>query len=418
MEKVILAGVSLKTEVTDAESLEELARLAETAGAAVCAVYPVRVQNYNAATLIGSGKLREIAQACETQNASAVIFDDEITPAQQKNLEEIIPAKVLDRTRLILDIFARRARTQEGKLQVELAQLSYLLPRLSGKGVAMMQQKGGIGMRGPGERKLEYDRRRLRARIAKLEQDIEEVKKERSLRREKRGAVPLPQIALIGYTNAGKSTLLNALTRENAVYADDKLFATLDPTTRRVCMRGGGQMLFTDTVGFIQKLPHALVSAFRATLEETKFADVLLHVHDAASARRETQSRTVRRILTELKASRLPVIDVFNKTDLLPAPRLKALRAQYPGAVFTSAQNKKGLSPLLNAVEKALKTKWKVRPLHLSAKQADLLGQIYAHTLVLARQAQADGGVKLKVMATDGNYRAILDKITSSLLKK
>lgn len=412
MEKVILIGASLKTDFTHSHALEELARLAETTGGKVCAAYHVRVQSFNAATLIGTGKLQEIAAECENQQIDSVIFDEEITPAQQKNLEDILPAKVIDRTRLILDIFAQRARTQEGKLQVELAQLNYLLPRLSGKGTAMMQQKGGIGMRGPGERKLEYDRRRLRARISRLEQEIEQVKKERSLRREKRQRVPLPQIALIGYTNAGKSTLLNSLTQEQVVYADDKLFATLDPTTRRVPMKGGGQMLFTDTVGFIQKLPHSLVSAFRATLEETAFADVLLHVHDSASEERETQSQTVHQILTDLQASRLPIIDVFNKTDLLSAPRLQALKKAFPQAIFISAQNAKGLNTLLKAVEKALKTKWKVRPLQLSAKQADLIGQIYTRSLVLSSTATADGGLKLKIMATDGNYAELLKKTT------
>lgn len=413
MEKVILIGASLKTDFTHSHTLEELARLAETAGGQVCAAYHVRVQNFNAATLIGTGKLQEIAAECESREIDSVIFDEEITPAQQKNLEDILPSKVIDRTRLILDIFAQRARTQEGKLQVELAQLNYLLPRLSGKGAAMMQQKGGIGMRGPGERKLEYDRRRLRARISRLEQEIEQVKKERSLRREKRQRVPLPQIALIGYTNAGKSTLLNSLTQEQAVYADDKLFATLDPTTRRVPMKGGGQMLFTDTVGFIQKLPHSLVSAFRATLEETAFADVLLHVHDSASEEREIQSQTVHQILNDLQASRLPVIDVFNKTDLLPPQRLQALKKAYPQAIFISAQKAKGLNQLLKAVEKALKTKWKVRPLQLSAKQADLIGQIYTRSLVLSSAATQDGGLKLKIMATDGNYAELLKKTTA-----
>lgn len=415
MEKVILVGAGLKTDFHDTQSLQELGRLAETAGARVEASFSVRLAAFNAATLIGSGKIREIAQACERLSADAVIFDDEITPAQQKNLEEILPAKVLDRTRLILDIFARRARTQEGKLQVELAQLNYLLPRLSGRGAAMMQQKGGIGMRGPGERKLEYDRRRLRARISRLEAEIEQVRQSRGLRRENRQSVPLPQIALIGYTNAGKSTLLNALTGRQAVYADDKLFATLDPTTRRVPMRGGGQMLFTDTVGFIQKLPHSLVSAFRATLEETTFADVLLHIHDAASPQRLLQEQTVRRLLTELRMPGLPVLDVFNKTDLLDAARLKALRTQYPGAVFISAQNKKGFPALLRAVEKALRSKWKVRPLRLRADQADLLGQIYTRCLVLTRTPMPDGGVKLTVMATDGNYRDLKNKLTAAL---
>lgn len=414
-ETVILVGATLKTQTPDPHSLEELKRLAETAGAQTAAVYSVRLEAYNPATLIGSGKLREIASACEACRADAVIFDDEITPAQQKNLEEILPAKVLDRTRLILDIFASRARTQEGKLQVELAQLNYLLPRLSGRGAAMMQQKGGIGMRGPGERKLEYDRRRLRARITRLEKEIDQVKRERALRRQRRSSVPLPQIALIGYTNAGKSTLLNALANTNTVYADDKLFATLDPTTRRVPMRGGGQMLFTDTVGFIQKLPHALVSAFRATLEETAFADVLLHIHDASSPLRESQSRTVRQILTDLHIPRLPVIDVMNKTDLLPAPRLRALKEQYPQAVFISAQNKQGLTPLLAAVEKALQKKWKVYTLSLRADQTKLLGQIYTRCLVLQRTALPDGGLKLRLMSTEGNRQDLEKKLTAGL---
>ncbi|MBR2865674.1 MAG: GTPase HflX [Elusimicrobiaceae bacterium] len=414
MEKVILIGVCLKNEFALSHSLEELARLANTAGANVHRVYQVRVQNFNAATLIGTGKLQEIAAECAAEKIDSVIFDEEISPAQQKNLEEILPAKVLDRTRLILDIFAQRARTQEGKLQVELAQLNYLLPRLSGRGSAMMQQKGGIGMRGPGERKLEYDRRRLRARISRLEQEIEQVKKERSLRREKRQRVPLPQIALIGYTNAGKSTLLNALTQEKAVYADDKLFATLDPTTRRVPMKGGGQMLFTDTVGFIQKLPHSLVSAFRATLEETAFADVLLHIHDASSPQREEQARVVHKIVTDLHAAELPIIDVFNKADLLSEVQLQLLKNQYPSALFISAEKQKGLSALLTAVEKALKIKWKVRPLRISAKQADLLGQIYTRSLVLSRTPTNDGGLELKIMATDGNYAELRKKTSAN----
>ena len=253
MEKVILVGVTLKTDIQTTSSLEELHRLAHTAGGEVAGVFRVRVNAFHPATLIGSGKMEEIAEQTRLLEAQTVIFDDEITPAQQKNLEKVISAKVIDRTRLILDIFAQRARTQEGKLQVELAQLKYLLPRLGGQGTALMQQKGGIGLRGPGETKLEYDKRRLRLRISKLEKEIEQVKKERSLRRERRGEIPLPQIAIVGYTNAGKSTLLNALTRQSAVYADDKLFATLDPTTRRVKMPAGGEMLFTDTVGIIQK---------------------------------------------------------------------------------------------------------------------------------------------------------------------
>ena len=363
MERVILVSASLKTQPQNEETLQELHRLTHTAGAEVVESFRVKVEAFNAATLIGKGKLQEIAAQAQILRADSVIFDDEISPAQQNNLEEILPAKVLDRTRLILDIFAQRARTQEGKLQVELAQLKYLLPRLSGRGAAMMQQKGGIGMRGPGERKLEYDRRRLRLRISRLEKEIEAVKAGRSLRRQRRAQVPLPQIALVGYTNAGKSTLLNALTQTQSVYADDKLFATLDPTTRRVRMPSGGEMLFTDTVGFIQKLPHSLVTSFRATLEETSFADVILHVQDAAAPNRREQEATVLQIITDLKAQNIPLITVFNKADLLSPGQLALLRTQYPQAVFVSALEEANLTLWpRRVILKAFNTAWVNRP--------------------------------------------------------
>lgn len=413
MENVILAGVTLKTAPYDTSSLEELKRLAHTAGGTVVHTFQIRVQAFNAATLIGSGKMEEIAETVRLANAQTVIFDDEISPAQQKNLEEVIPAKVIDRTRLILDIFAQRARTQEGKLQVELAQLKYLLPRLGGQGTALMQQKGGIGLRGPGETKLEYDKRRLRLRISKLEKEIEQVKKERGLRRERRTQIPLPQIAIVGYTNAGKSTLLNVLTRQNAVYADDKLFATLDPTTRRVHMPAGGEILFTDTVGFIQKLPHSLVSSFRATLEETSFADVILHVHDASSPHRTAQAETVRQIITDLGAQTIPVIDVFNKIDLLSPARLALLQAQNPQGSFISAENKLGLTELLEQVEENVARRWKLRHLTLEPKARGLIGFIYGKALVNGQKELPSGALELTLMATDGNYHSILKKLTS-----
>lgn len=413
MENVILAGVTLKTAPYDTSSLEELKRLAHTAGGTVVHTFQIRVQAFNSATLIGSGKMEEIAETVRLTNAQTVIFDDEISPAQQKNLEEVIPAKVIDRTRLILDIFAQRARTQEGKLQVELAQLKYLLPRLGGQGTALMQQKGGIGLRGPGETKLEYDKRRLRLRISKLEKEIEQVKKERGLRRERRTQIPLPQIAIVGYTNAGKSTLLNVLTRQNAVYADDKLFATLDPTTRRVHMPAGGEMLFTDTVGFIQKLPHSLVSSFRATLEETSFADVILHVHDASSPHRNAQAETVRQIITDLGAQTIPVIDVFNKIDLLSPARLALLQEQNPQGSFISAGNKLGLTELLEQVEENVARRWKLRRLTLEPKARGLIGFIYGKALVNGQKELPSGALELTLMATDGNYHSILKKLTS-----
>lgn len=411
MERVILVAAALKTDPFNEESLQELKRLTYTAGGDAVHTFRVRVNAFNAALFIGSGKAREIAQEAELLQADAVIFDDEITPAQQQNLEELIPAKVIDRTRLILDIFAQRARTQEGKLQVELAQLKYLLPRLGGKGTALMQQKGGIGLRGPGETKLEYDKRRLRLRISKLEKEIEQVKAERSLRRERRAQIPLPQIAIVGYTNAGKSTLLNTLTQKPAVYADDKLFATLDPTTRRVAMPSGGQMLFTDTVGFIQKLPHSLVTSFRATLEETKFADVILHVQDASSQNRAEQAATVQKIITSLGAEEVPVIEVFNKADLLSPGRRELLRLQYPQAVLASALENDNLETLLRKAEQAVSLRWKVRTLELPPERLDLLGPVYEKAIVLKREATETGSARLTLMATDGNYQSLLKRL-------
>lgn len=411
MERVILIAAALKTEPFNEESLQELKRLTYTAGGDAVHTFRVRVNAFNAALLIGSGKAREIAQEAELLQADAVIFDDEITPAQQQNLEEIIPAKVIDRTRLILDIFAQRAHTQEGKLQVELAQLKYLLPRLGGKGTALMQQKGGIGLRGPGETKLEYDKRRLRLRISKLEKEIEQVKAERSLRRERRAQIPLPQVAIVGYTNAGKSTLLNALTRKAAVYADDKLFATLDPTTRRVAMPSGGQMLFTDTVGFIQKLPHSLVTSFRATLEETKFADVILHIQDASSPHRAEQAATVQKIITSLGAQEVPMIEVFNKADLLSPGRRELLRLQYPQAVLASARANEHLEALLRKTEQAVSLRWKVRTLELPPEQLHLLGPVYEKAIVLKRESTETGSARLTLMATDGNYQSLLKRL-------
>lgn len=407
MEKVILVGARLKNAPVEEDSLAELKRLTHTAGGTVLKTVQVRLQAFNAATLIGRGKLEELALEVQALEADTVIFDDEISPAQQNNLEEILPAKVIDRTRLILDIFAQRARTQEGKLQVELAQLKYLLPRLGGKGTALMQQKGGIGLRGPGETKLEYDKRRLRLRISKLEKEIDTVKAGRELRRQRRSQIPLPQIALVGYTNAGKSTLLNALTHTQSVYADDKLFATLDPTTRRVRMPSGGEMLFTDTVGFIQKLPHSLVTSFRATLEETAFADVILHIQDVSSRKRTAQAQTVCRIITDLQAQHIPVIDVFNKADLLSPARAELLRAQNPNAVFISAANGAHLQTLLRRVEQAISYKWQVRTLTLRADQLNKIGAVYEKSLVIHQTPQADGGLQLTVMATVGNYQSL-----------
>lgn len=411
MERAATVSVKLKSDYTKDTSVEELERLCSTAGCEVLAEFAVRVEKYNPATFIGIGKAEEIAEFVKANDIDAVIFNDEISPAQQNNLEEMIPCKIIDRTRLILDIFAQRARTKEGELQVELAQLNYMLPRLSGKGVAMMQQKGGIGMRGPGERKLEYDRRRVRQKISKLETELDSVKNERMVRRAKRGEVPLPQVAIAGYTNAGKSTLLNSLTNEIAAYADDKLFATLDPTTRRVKIPSGINVLFTDTVGFIQKLPHSLVSAFRATMEETKFADVILHILDASDDDIDTHSATVHGIINELKIVDVPIIDVFNKIDALGPVKLAALKRRFKDAVFISAKSGKGFAELFEKIQDSIESKWKTRLFKLPHAKAGLLPIIYGRTLVLNREDSPDGFIIIEAMATEGNYRAVKEKI-------
>jgi len=393
-------------------SLDELRRLCETAGAGVEAAYSVRLQNFNPATLIGKGKAEELAGEVRRTGASTVVFDEELSPAQQRNLEELIPAKIIDRTRLILDIFAARARTREGELQVELAQLNYLLPRLTGRGAAMMQQTGGIGTRGPGERKIEYDRRRLRDYIVQLERKIETVRSERRVRRERRERIPLAQIAIVGYTNAGKSTLLNTLSgKAGDVYADDKLFATLDPTTRRIRLKNGGFALFTDTVGFIQKLPHTLVAAFRATLEEITLADCVVHVRDASSPMLREQKKTVLATLAELDAAGIPVIEALNKVDLLDEKHRAALLRENPHAVRISALKGEGMDELLGKVWETLSAIWKPRAITVPPQDGELLHEIYETCMVVSR-AETAAGTRLEALATDGNWERITARLT------
>ncbi|MDD4004300.1 MAG: GTPase HflX [Elusimicrobiaceae bacterium] len=412
MEKAILVGAELKSaQAGIGESLAELERLANTAGAEALKTVAARLQAYNPATFIGKGKALEIAELAEQLEADAVIFDDDLSPAQQRNLDELMPAKVIDRTRLILDIFAQRARTREGVLQVELAQLTYNLPRLTGRGTAMMQQTGGIGTRGPGERKLEYDRRRIRERIARLQTDIDAITRERRTQRKNRANIPMPQIALAGYTNAGKSTLLNRLTGgKSEVYVDDMLFATLDPTTRRVNLPSGGQALFSDTVGFIQKLPHMLVASFRATLEEIAVTDCVVHVRNAASEFVNEQSKTVQDTLAEIGAQDVPVLDVFNKIDAADKFTLAELKTRYPQAVFISATENTGVTEMLERVETLLSARWKPRVLTVPAGKEALVDTIYTTALVTGRAHDAQGRTMLHFMATDGNWARILKK--------
>lgn len=303
---------------------------------------------------VGEGKARELAALAVMTRADLVIFDDELTPAQQRNLEDAIGIKVVDRTWLILDIFASRAASKEGKIQVELAQLSYLLPRLVGKGTALSRLGGGIGTRGPGETKLETDRRRIRKRIAVLRGELEEIAQRRGLQRSRRREAGMPVVSLVGYTNAGKSTLFNALT-ESEVLVEDKLFATLDPTIRRCRLPGGGFILLADTVGFIRKLPHELVAAFRATLEEAAQADLLLHVVDASHPGKDDQCQAVDTVLADLGLHDKPTLTVLNKMDLIPGKlERERISMEHPGAILISAARRQGLDELLDRVASAL----------------------------------------------------------------
>jgi GTP-binding protein HflX len=302
------------------------------------------------ATFLGRGKVEALAASCDEARAVVVIFDHELSPAQLRNLENALHRKVLDRTQLILDIFARRAQTREGKLQVELAQLRYLMPRLVGSSAALSRLGGGIGTRGPGETKLETDRRRIRHRISVLSKEIDVVRRRRAHLRERRQKSAVPTVALVGYTNAGKTTLFNMLTGDAAV-ASDALFVTLDPLVRKVRLPDRRELLVSDTVGFIERLPHSLVAAFRATLEEVAAADLLVHVIDASSPDRERHMSAVRDVLAEVGAERVPEIEVFNKSDRLDEGERQRLRALHPGALVSSALTGEGRDELVAMLE-------------------------------------------------------------------
>lgn len=331
-------------------SLEELGELAETAGAEVIGMMSQKREKPDNATFLGSGRLEELSEFCKNCEADLVIADSELSPAQLRNIEKATDVRVIDRTTLILDIFADRARSNEGKLQVELAQLRYSLPRLMGQGTKLSRLGGGIGTRGPGETKLESDRRHIRRRIKALEDEFEALEKRRSLARARREKDGVETVVIVGYTNAGKSTLMNTLT-EAGVLAQDKLFATLDPTSRALVLPDGRRVMLIDTVGFIRRLPHHLVEAFKSTLEEAVCAKVILNVCDASDPECSEHLRVTNDLLEELGCTGKPIIPVFNKCDL-PAADEAAMRL--PGAVNISALDGKGLGELLEAVAKAL----------------------------------------------------------------
>ena len=332
-------------------SLAEFEELARSAGAEIAATLIQRRPRPDPATLIGGGKLEEIEAVIASSNADLVLFDHDLSPSQLRNLEAKLPSRVIDRTQLILDIFARHARTREGQLQVELAQLEYQLPRLAGRGKAMSQLGGGIGTRGPGETQLETDRRKINLRIDHVKKQLESVRRIRRQQRQRREAVPVPVVALVGYTNAGKSTLFNALT-EAGVLESSRMFATLDPKLRQLQLPSRRKILLSDTVGFIRNLPHTLVTSFRATLEEVERAELLLHVRDASSPLADEQKAQVQKVLAELDVSRKPVIEVLNKIDLIEDGEAVPFGA--PGSVAVSGLKKIGLDNLLAAIDDAL----------------------------------------------------------------
>ena len=352
-EKVILVAVADGDMREAEESLDELEELAKTAGAEVAARVIQGREAPHPGTYVGKGKIEEMEALLFGTNASGIICDDELSPAQIKNLERMLDVKIMDRTLLILDIFAKRASTKEGKIQVELAQLRYRASKLTGQGTALSRLGGGIGTRGPGEKKLEVDRRRIRERISHLKRELNDVIRHRETQRKQRQRHHIPVVCIAGYTNAGKSTLLNRLT-DSHVLEEDQLFATLDPTTKSLKFESGFQVLLTDTVGFIRKLPHHLVDAFRSTLEEVKYSDLILHVVDASNPQREKQMETVYETLTQLGAGKQTVVTAFNKVDLLSKEELlKDSHAEK--TVRISAKTGEGLEELLKSIEELLK---------------------------------------------------------------
>ena len=395
LEKAVLVGLSRGRDGASAEaSLDELRRLADTAGAEVIERVLHRRDTPDPATFIGKGKAQEVRDIVRGQRADTVIVDEELSPAQLRNLEELFGCKVLDRTALIIDIFAQHAHSSEGKAQVELAQLNYFLPRLRGWGESMSRLGGGIGTRGPGETKLEVDRRRIKKRISKLRDDIEDLEKTRTTKRQGRVRSGVSSVALVGYTNAGKSTLLNRLTSAG-VLVEDKLFSTLDPTTRRLELPDGRPCVFTDTVGFVRKLPHTLVEAFKSTLEEAIRADLLLHLVDGAEPDPESQYNAVRDVLGEIGAAEVPELIVVNKIDALSEVGLARMRRRFPDAVFISALTGEGIDMMLERIAAIIPHPEVEVDLLVPYDRGDVVAALHAAGAVLSEQYD-EVGTKLR----------------------
>nr|WP_291234744.1 GTPase HflX [Frisingicoccus sp.] len=390
-ERVILVGVSYHDNDDTAQSLDELGELAATAGAVTVGRLIQNREAPHPGTYLGKGKIEELRQLIWEEDATGIICDDELSPAQLGNLQDMLDIKVMDRTLIILDIFAQRASTREGKIQVELAQLRYRATRLTGLGRSLSRLGGGIGTRGPGEKKLEMDRRLIKDRISQLKQELEAVKRHREVARQQRSKNPVPVAAIVGYTNAGKSTLLNQMTGAG-VLEEDKLFATLDPTTRTLKLDSGQEILLTDTVGFIRKLPHHLIQAFRSTLEEAKYADMIIHVVDASNPQMDIHMHVVYETLNQLEVGDKPVITLFNKTDRLEegSDRIfKDFRAEKTIAI--SAKNKMGLDEVKDTIEELLRQSKILIERVFDYKRAGDIAVIRKYGQLLEEEYRAEG---------------------------
>ena len=392
-------------EFTAGESIEELRSLAASAGADVVGEFLQRRDRPDAATLVGKGKLEEIAGAAASVSADLLLFDHDLTASQQRNIENVVNIRVIDRTQLILDIFAKHARTREGQLQVELAQLEYMLPRLSGRGIEMSQLGGGIGTRGPGETQLETDRRKIFRRVRHVKQQLENVRRVRAQQRQRRESAPVSTVALVGYTNAGKSTLFNVLTQAG-VLESPRMFATLDPTIRSISLPSRRSVLLSDTVGFIRNLPHTLVSAFRATLEELQRADLIVHVSDASHPLSAEQDAQVEKVLKELEAEGKPRLRVMNKIDLLPPVQRESLRDD-DATIHISAAKSIGLGALFERIDKMLTgdavSRVRVR---IPQNEGKMLALMEAKSRICSRRYK-DGVVELEAEAPESVLRRI-----------
>ena len=405
------ARPTVEPQFSSEESLDELRELALSAGAEIVGEVLQHRDRPDPATLIGRGKLEEIAASASSASADLLLFDHDLSASQQRNIEDVVHARVIDRTQLILDIFATHARTREGQLQVELAQLEYLLPRLTGRGAQMSQLGGGIGTRGPGETQLETDRRKIFRRIRHVKQQLENVRRIRAQQRQRRESVPVATVALVGYTNAGKSTLFNALTNAT-VLESPRMFATLDPTLRSATLPSKRKILLSDTVGFIRNLPHTLVTSFRATLEEVQRAALILHVTDASSPLSAEQDAQVDRVLKELGAGEKPALHVKNKIDLLPPKQRESLRDD-SRTVHVSAAKGMGLSTLLDRIDQMLAEDALSRVhLRVPQKEGKALAMLEARSRIFSREYQ-DGAVEIEAEVPESLARKMKQWVVS-----